>query len=204
MSIANDISAGWSFGQDLLKYVIGAVAGGLVVFMSCGRQIQWQGFAAPGKDSVIERTFFIPAREPSARGSVATKPDTVRDTLWANCWDRIPPSAIGERDTLSIDSANSCIGEYRGIRITRREDTVRVRDTIRTGGPRFTLPALDSVFDFGYSISAGAGPAVGAYGIADVEARAWFRNFMIEVRPQVFVQDKLRAFISATLRYKIR
>lgn len=198
MSVINDISAGQTIAKKLLEWIPLVAVGFLLCLVTCGKGSHTRTSFSGGRDTLVIDTSKIIYR------NVASTPEIIVQRVDSShdCWGSIAPVAFGG-DTLSIDSANSCKGIYRGVRIGHSPDTLR--DTVRVAmsDERLAISnAPTASRTFGVDFSIGAGPALGAFGVLDAEARVWSGHWMLELRPQVFYQDKIRAFISSTIRYR--
>jgi hypothetical protein len=199
MSVLTNLTSAWKFGDGLLKVVCGVLIGFLLCLVTCGKGSHTTKYASVGQDTVWIDTskIIIRTRPPEFVPIIIT--DTVDREH--DCWGHVPMFAIG-RDSVGIDSANSCKGIYLGWRISHMPDTVH--DTLHIP---FVPPEPDTVIEYkdpplGWSASIGAGPAIGAVGVADAEIRGWIDRWMLELRPALVMLDKLYAFMSATIRYK--
>ncbi len=116
----SSITGAWNIGKSMPLMAV-CIALGLVIGFGgkgCGGGVgSRQSIVDSTKLAVLFDSVFKVLQEANRPAVFVTNlsSGSVIDSL-VDCWGSLPPTLLGGRDTLSIDSVNSCKGLYRGMR----------------------------------------------------------------------------------------
>lgn len=201
MSLLTKISGSWNLGKDIPKLFLAALVGllfGYILFSKgCTSKTIYSTSVIEKFDSII-----TVVERPSPPVIIREIRTVVVDSTH-DCWGSY--YAVFGLDTMSIDSANSCKGIYKGSRLAKGVDSslvgtlVEFREVLNDTLP-FTYKLTPS---FGYRVDAQLGASLFGGTLIGVDARVWLDRWGLFVRPRLVIPEVKNSSIDGGVSYRV-
>lgn len=199
-----ELLASWNLGKEIPKIAVYAALGAaLMLPFVCGKKTVVRNYSY--NDTLISRfdSIIIERSVPSPPVVIHEVRTIIVDTSH-DCWNYF--YTVIDGDTVSIDSVNSCKGDYRGVRLAKAVDTdlleglEEIREGIAEGVPE--MPPITSS-KFGAQVDVFVGASLFHGTILGATARAWFDRWGLFVTPRLCAPDLKNSSIDGGISYRL-